>query len=97
MAKETVDKKIEDKKPVAPKVVREKQNGITRPGEKTTTGMVWQIADTLSKKLGKPVTRKDVLAACEDKKINPATAATQYGRWRKFNGLKGRGTDEEKK
>ena len=49
----------------------------------------------MSQKLGKPAGRKAVLDAATDVEINPATAATQYGRWRKYNGLAGRGTDEE--
>lgn len=84
-----------EKAPAVDKPKRETQNGVPRPGKGTTTGKVWDISDALTKKRsGKPALRKDVLAACEDEKINPATAATQYGRWRKFNGHQGRGTEE---
>lgn len=73
---------------------REVQNSVPRPGKDTVTGRVWTISDALTKKLkGKPAPRKDVLASCADEKINPATAATQYGRWRKFNGHAGKGTE----
>lgn len=88
-----------EKKPPVAKVdkpKREVKNTVPRPGKDTVTGRVWAISDALTKKLkGKPAPRKDVLAACEDEKINPATAATQYGRWRKFNGFAGKGTETE--
>lgn len=84
------------KAPTVTKPKREVRNGVPRPGVNTITGRVWTIADALAKKLkGKPAPRKDVLASCEDEKINPATAATQYGRWRKFNGHVGKGTENE--
>lgn len=71
----------------AEKPARIQQNGVTRPNQGTNTGTVWEIADTLSKETGKPATRKDVLDKAVDKGINVSTAATQYGQWRKFNGL----------
>ncbi len=61
-------------------------NGVTRPKDGTKTGRVWAIADDLSTKAG-PASRKDVLQAGEAERLNPATIATQYGRWRKFYGL----------
>ena len=85
----------ETEKKEKPVVEKDSQNGITRPKAGTKTGTVWEIADTMSQKLGKPAGRKAVLDAATDVEINPATAATQYGRWRKYNGLAGRGTDEE--
>jgi len=71
-------------------IVRDVQNGVTRPSENTKTGIVWGIADKLSTNEA-PANRADVLAATAKKEINPATAATQYGRWRKYHGLKGTG------
>lgn len=85
----------ETKAAKAPKVEQPKANGVTRPKDGTATGKVWDIADALSKKAKKPTARKPVLEAAAEAGINPSTAATQYGRWRKFNGLKGRGTDDE--
>jgi len=64
------------------------QNGVTRPSADSTTGKVWAIADKISAKLKAPAPRKDVLAETNALNINAATAATQYGKWRKFNGLK---------
>lgn len=63
------------------------QNGVTRPAPGTRTGMVWDICDRMSKKLGAPVARKDVMAETKNCGINPATAATQYANWRKFHGI----------
>ncbi len=100
--KKVTPEKDEEKKtsseapPKVEKPKRETANGVPHPGKGTTTGRVWEISDALTKKRsGKPALRKDVLASCEDEKINPATAATQYGRWRKFHDHKGRGTEEE--
>jgi hypothetical protein len=69
------------------KPAQPKQNGVTRPSSGTSTGRVWEIADTLSKDLGKPAPRADVMKAFEAEGGNQATGATQYGRWRKFHGL----------
>lgn len=74
----------------APKVVREplpKQNGVTRPKDGTATGRVWAISDELSAAAGKPAARKDVINKGVAEGINPATLATQYGKWRRFHGL----------
>lgn len=77
------------------KVVSVKQNGVTRPREGSKTGLVWKIADDLTEALGGAAARrKDVLQECAEYGLVPSTAATQYGRWRKFNGLEGRGDEE---
>jgi hypothetical protein len=65
-------------------------NGITRPNPNTKTGRVFEIADEISAAAGEPAKRGEVLKVCDEEGINKATAATQYGRWRKFNGLEGR-------
>ena len=50
------------------------------PKATSTTGKVWMIADRL---LATGSTdRKAVIAACVAEGINPATASTQYGKWR---------------
>ena len=80
----------------APKESRErneKANGVVRPSPDTKTGAVWRIADEMTKQLGNPAKRKDVLVESAAQGIADSTAATQYGRWRKFNGLEGRGED----
>lgn len=82
----TEQRQTEAPKPVTTKV---EQNGITKPKDGTKTGQVWSISDAISAKLGEPAPRKEVLDACEKAGINPATAATQYGKWRVFHGLVG--------
>lgn len=87
-----------EKKAAEPKVERErneKANGVVRPAPDTKTGKVWSIADEMTKEQGTPAKRKDVLNECDAHGIAASTAATQYGRWRKFNGLEGRGDAEE--
>ena len=87
-----------EKKAAEPKVERErneKANGVVRPAPDTKTGKVWSIADEMTKEQGTPAKRKDVLNECDAHGITASTAATQYGRWRKFNGLEGRGDAEE--
>ena len=80
-----------------PKVERDIKNGVTRPKDGTKTGTVWSIADAQSKKLKAPAPRAAVLEEATAAKINPATAATQYGLWRKYNGLEGKGTPADAK
>lgn len=75
-------------KEAKPAKVKVEQNGITRPSADSTCGKVWAIADKISAKLKAPAPRKNVLAETAALEINAATAATQYGKWRKFNGLK---------
>jgi hypothetical protein len=64
-------------------------NGISRPAASTKTGTVWEIADAVSAEKGLPADRKTVMERAVAAGINQATVATQYGRWRKFHGLKG--------
>ena len=74
-------------------VVKDAKNGITRPTAGTKTGRIWEIADAASQELKAPAGRKAVIAVAVAEEINPSTAATQYGRWRKYNGLVGTGTE----
>ena len=71
-------------KPAKPQLA--KQNGVTRPGG-GQTGRVWAIADEISAAQKRPALRKEVIEKGRAEGINPATLATQYGRWRKFFGL----------
>jgi hypothetical protein len=80
-------KATETEAPEKVKPVKDEQNGIVRPKAGTATGRVWEIADELSAKAGAPTPRKDVLEAAQKEDINVSTAATQYGRWRKYHGL----------
>lgn len=73
----------------AAKIVRAVANGVTRPADGTSTARIWQIADEISAKAKAPASRADVLKVAEAEGLNGATCATQYGRWRVFNGLKG--------
>ena len=97
-AKEAKAKEIAEKKAKreaakaakeAAKVVRAVANGVTRPADGTSTARIWQIADEISAKAKAPASRADVLKVAEAEGLNTATCATQYGRWRVFNGLKG--------
>ncbi len=66
-----------------------KQNGLARPTSGTATGRVWDVADMISEQLGEPATRGAVIKQLVSEGVNAATAATHYGRWRKYNGLIG--------
>ena len=97
-AKEAKAKEIAEKKAAreaakatkeAAKIVRQVANGVTRPADGTQTARIWVIADELSAAAKAPASRADVLKVAEAEGINVATCATQYGRWRVFNGLKG--------
>lgn len=77
------------KAPKAPKIKAPEQNGVSRPKAGSTTEKVWVISETLTASAGSTASRADVVAAARLEGINEATAATQYGRWRKFNGIIG--------
>jgi hypothetical protein len=55
-----------------------------------TTGKIWELCTKLSNSLGRPVTRQEIIVATLKEKINPGTTSTQFGYWRKFNGIQGR-------
>lgn len=80
-----------------PKAPKDMKNGVTRPKGGTKTGRVWEIADAQSNALGSPALRAPVLETAIGEGINSATAATQYGRWRKYHGLEGTGKAVEAK
>ena len=63
------------------KVPRDPGAPPARPKAASTTGRVWEIADSLMNVNALPE-RKAVIAACEAEGINPATASTQYGKWK---------------
>lgn len=80
-------KKEKEAKPPRPSL--EEAHGVTRPADPLSkTGQVWAMADKLSRAAGRPIERKAVVDALKAT-INLATIATQYGKWRHFNGLKG--------
>ncbi len=69
------------------KLPKDTKHGVTRPKAGTATGRVWEIADKQSLDAGEPAKRKGVIDAFVAEGGNPSTGATQYGRWRKYNGL----------
>lgn len=72
-----------------PRPSLQEANGVTRPADPLSkTGQVWAMADKLSRDAGRPIERKAVMEALKAT-VNLATIATQYGKWRHFNGLKG--------
>lgn len=73
-----------------PKVVRETQNGQTKPAEGTKTRALWDIIDEISRDAQRPATRKEVLERAEKEGFNLAMSASLCAHWRKFHGLVGR-------
>lgn len=55
----------------------------SRPKAGSTTAKVWDIADQMAEQAGGMPDRNDVIKACTDQGINPATASTQYGKWKR--------------
>lgn len=64
------------------------KNGITQPREGGKTRIVWDKCSELAKSLKRTPTRQEVIAA--QPKLNADTVATQYGYWRRFEGITGR-------
>lgn len=62
-----------------PKASKKKE--IVRPKDGTACAKIWAMCD---KHKGN---RQAVLKECAQRKINPATAVTQYSRWREFTGF----------
>lgn len=71
----------------APAVVKDAQNGITRPSEGTVTRRVWDLADGISTTHQRPALREEVMAAGLAEGINRGTIATQYARWTTYYGV----------
>ena len=67
-----------------PAADRVEKNGAVQPKEGTDCRKVWDLAT----KIGPD--RAAVLEAAAKANINPATASTQFARWRQFNGIVGR-------
>ncbi len=70
-------------------IVKDQKNDVTRPSADTATGKVWAICDVIyaGATEDNPITRARVIKTAEADGINVSTAATQYGRWRKYMGL----------
>ena len=69
-----------------PRKKSESRNGVSRPSPTSKTGRIWEIADSMPN-----ANRKDVLEVAVAEGINASTASTQYGNWRRYNGLTGKG------
>lgn len=67
-----------------PAADRVEKNGAVQPKEGTDCRKVWDLAT----KLGPD--RAAVIEAAVKANINPATASTQFARWRQFSGIVGR-------
>jgi hypothetical protein len=66
----------------------------TRPGAGTIGGLVWDYCDGISKQLGRPITKDELIASLKrdnpqinGQPVNESTAVTQYSKWRSANGL----------
>lgn len=60
----------------------------TRPVSGTTTGLVWEFCDTVratmpAAPIGDKALRTEIIAHCVREGIHPATAATQYAKWKR--------------
>ena len=64
---------------LAPPTVKRPKGGIT--------GHVWDVADSITMDTGRWAERNEVINAIIAEGGSKVTAATQYQRWRKFNGL----------
>lgn len=63
---------------------------IKPPSPKGATGLVWSIADKVLAEVGSDNMknlRMAVIQTCVDSGIHPATAATQWSKWKKERGL----------
>lgn len=73
------------------RVQRTAINGITRPAIGTETGKVWETADAISaQQHGHAAAIVQLKEHPAMKGVNEHTLKTQYARWRKYNGVKGR-------
>lgn len=90
VAPEVVAQNLQVPQPKAPRILREAQNGITRPGANTKCGKIWGMCDAISSKTGAPATIAELKAQPAMADINDHTMKTQYARWRAFNNITGR-------
>jgi hypothetical protein len=73
--------------PDSPEYPENLSDSGSRPAPDTQTGKVWTIADDLKRSLGREPTRAEVIKAAVQAGVNPSTASTQYGRWKKFGSV----------
>lgn len=72
------------------KVSQPQQNGVTRPKAEGACGKVWAIADSISQRIGEPVSIAMLQKETSQAGLNDATTRTQYARWKQYNGVIGR-------
>ncbi len=66
------------------------QNGITRPGDNTLCGKIWNTADAISAATHGICAIAALKEHADMKAVNDHTIKTQYAKWRAFNGVVGR-------
>lgn len=71
--------------PKPPKPERSPSDASPSAPTKGATARVWEIADGYLAEKG-AINRSEIIAACEAGGIHPATAATQYSKWKKARG-----------
>lgn len=77
------DDPLPEKEEYIPRAPRESSGGSDRPKAGSTTGKVWDIADSLAATISDDKSlRKSVIAECEAQGINKSTASVQFGRWK---------------
>lgn len=69
---------------------RPQQNGVRRPKPDTLCGRVWELADTLSEKLGQPVPIGELMVVAKAQDLNPSNVRAEYASWKKYHGIAGR-------
>lgn len=69
---------------------KERRNGVTRPRPGTISRQLWDAADELREKLGRPPARFEFRAVTQA--FKSSSAVFQFFQWRKFHGIAGRAT-----
>lgn len=89
MAKAELKPEVEKTK--KPKIERLRQNGVTRPGGNGKCQFVWDTADKLSAKHGRPALRDEVIAAVLKERPDSSVPmiGTNYSLWVRFHNAAG--------
>lgn len=83
------ESQIEDpsKPPKIPKVPKSDDGTPDIPKPTSTCGIVWALGDEMYAANGNQIPdRKSFIERCEKEGIHPATASTQYAKWKKTKG-----------
>ena len=84
---ERIDRRPAAQAPMPTRQERRTRNNVMEPAAESTTGRVWEIIYDIQGQDG-TVDRQDVMDQCIGEGINPSTAASQWGRWNRFHGMK---------